>query len=78
MKYYFYSRKQGFPGGFPIKNWRVGGWNAPDTEIYVDLSGWEILKLSNVPEWLRKQCKYFKTWYYYPENIKLTDCRTRE
>ena len=40
MKYFLYSRKNGFLGGNPIKVFRIGGWDCSDK--FIDLSGKQI------------------------------------
>ena len=74
MKYFFYSRKNGFPGGNPIKVFRMGGWYCSDT--FIDLSGREIVKHQEVPKWLKEVAFQYLDWYFYPEHQEITDIRT--
>ena len=52
MKYFFYSRKNGFPGGNPIKVFLMGGWECNGE--FVDLSGKEIMNHPRAPKWLKE------------------------
>ena len=74
MKYFFYSRKNGFPGGTPVKVYCMGGWNSSDK--FTDLSGKEIMKHPKAPKWLKKISSRYSNWYFYPENQEITDIRT--
>ena len=57
MKYFFYSRTRGFEGGDKVKVYCVGGWEDGLTQKYEGLTGGDILKLTNVPKWLRSESK---------------------
>lgn len=78
MKFYFFSRKNGFPGNFSVKYFMVGGWEDPDTEKFVGLSGKEILQMKSIPAWLEQEANTWLNWYYYPENTEITEIRTFE
>ena len=74
MKYFLYSRKKGFPGGNPIKVFRIGGWECSNK--FIDLSGKQIMDHPEAPKWLKKISSHYLNWYFYPENQEITDIRT--
>ena len=74
MKYFFYSRKNGFPGGNPIKVFWMGGWECSGE--FVDLSGKEIMNHPEAPKWLKEISSRYLNWYFYPEKQEITDIRT--
>ena len=76
MKYFFYSRKNGFSGGKLVKVYFVGGWEG--LEKFVGMNGGEIMLLNESPEWLKKEGNIYKGWHLYPEDQVITDIRTVE
>ena len=76
MKYFFYSRKNGFIGGNLVKVYCVGGWEG--LEKFVEMTGEEIMSSKETPEWLKKEGNIYKGWYLYPEGQVISDIRTLE
>ena len=86
MKYCFFSRKNGFIDGTPIKYFKSSNFNDPknDTKYLIDKSGKDILtilkdtnsKLLN-NDFIDLVTAY-ENWYYYPISTIISDCRTFE
>ena len=74
MKYRFFSRKNGFPGGHKIRVYTSCIIEDVPNSIFVDMSGKQIyLKASSQ---LKQYAKQYTNWYYYPANTIITDIRT--
>jgi len=77
MKYFFIADRVALRVERKLR-YTVGGWEDALTEKYEGLTGGDILKLTNVPEWLRSESKKNINWYYYREILDFTDIRTLE
>lgn len=82
-KYCLFSRKTGYPGGLPVKNYTSTSIDDRDdiTKQFADTSGKDIiLLLQNINEEiinkLIKLCKKYPHWYYYPEDTIITETRS--
>jgi hypothetical protein len=79
-KYYrFYSRQNGYPNGVSLKCFEsdIIEDKYDETSKFIDMSGKEILKYSNIinNKDIIKIAKIFPSWYYYPNEIEITDIR---
>ena len=85
MKYSFFSRKNGFKDGFPVRYYQSQSIEDKEgiTQEFVDKSGSDILKIldtfnKKVNENFVEMAKQNLNWYYYPTDTKITDIRTLE
>jgi hypothetical protein len=81
--YRFYSRRNGYEGGIPLKYFHSGliEDTCNESRKFVDKSGKEILKNACLVrnESLRDEileiAKKHPTWYYYPDGTEIKDTR---
>ena len=82
-KYRFFSRKNGYHGGTPIKYFHSDLINDKNNESkkFIDKNGNQIInKLDNIKDLslknkIKEIASKFPCWYYYPENTIMTDIR---
>ena len=87
MKFAFFSRKNGFLGGFPVRVYTSHTINDPScvTLPFIGMTGKEILSLKNNiyllekgidKNILHKNANENLNWYYYSVDTVFTDLRT--
>ena len=86
MKYKFFSRKNGFSGGYNIRVYT--SCTIEDEHnvsfIFMDMSGKQIVlylenrNLNKIFAQLKRCAKQNMNWYYYPIDTVITDIRTLE
>lgn len=81
--YRFYSRRNGYEGGTPLKYFysTLIKDTCNESKKLVDKSGKEILKIGylirneSLRDVILEIAKKYPTWFYYPDGIKITDTR---
>ena len=81
--YRFYSRRNGYEGGTPLKYFysRLVKDTCNESEKFVDKSGKEILQnvclINNesLKEIILDIAKKYSIWYYYQDGTKINDTR---
>ena len=80
MKYRFFSRKNGFSGGYKIRVYTSSIIEDKHnvSSIFVDMSGKQIIAQMDKDglEQLKLYAKQYTNWYYYPIDTLITDIRT--
>lgn len=82
-QYRFFSRKNGYPKGTPVKYFHSDLINDENNESkkFIDKNGNQIInKLNNIKDLslknkIKEIANKFPCWYYYPDNTVMTDMR---
>ena len=76
MQFAFFSRKNGFEVGFPVRVYASHLVNDPSgtTIPFIGMSGKQILSFNN--NILHQNANANLNWYYYPVDTVFTDIRT--